>query len=335
MAGTRQLQADIADSPGEAFARLSEPFRRELLAYCYRMLGSIHDAEDALQETYLQAWRGYDGFEGRSSVRTWLYRIATRACLKALQGGRRRPLPSGLGGPSDDPDETIGPRPPEVLWLQPAPDVLFGTDPAAVVEARQTMRLAFIAALQYLPGRQRAVLILRDVLAWRASEVADLLGVTTAAVNSALQRAHAQLSQLAPDQEGITEPAEPDRRALLDRYAAAFENADIATLTEVLTEDAVWEMPPIPTWFAGRERVGRFLATRIRASGDHRMVPTCVNGQPAFGSYTRDRDGVYKAHAIQVLTVSAVGIARIVAFLDPGLFPLCGLPPTAAAESMR
>ncbi|WP_327034071.1 sigma-70 family RNA polymerase sigma factor [Micromonospora ureilytica] len=326
---TRAAQRRIdtpATRPDEGFARLTEPYRRELLAYCYRMLGSIHDAEDLVQEIYLQAWRGYGGFEGRSSLRTWLYRIATRACLKALESYGRRPLPSGLGGPSDDPSDPPGPRLPEVPWLQPAPDALFGNDPAAVIEARQTMRLAFIAALQHLPGRQRAVLILRDVLGWRAAEVADLIGTTTAAVNSALQRARAQLSEVAPTADGVTEPTDPQKRALLDRYAAAFENADIAALMGLLTDDAVWEMPPILTWYAGRETVGRFLATRVHAAGDHRMVPASANGQPAFGAYTRDHDGVYRPHALQVLTVTAAGIARVVAFLDVDMFAPCGLP---------
>jgi RNA polymerase sigma-70 factor (ECF subfamily) len=328
MTSTAQRLADA--TPGD-FTQLSEPYRRELLAYCYRMLGSIHDAEDVLQETYLQAWRGYDGFEGRASIRTWLYRITTRACLKALEGNGRRPLPSGLGGPSDDPGQPPRPGLLETPWLQPAPDVMFGTapaDPAAVVETRQSMRLGFVAALQYLPGRQRAVLILRDVLAWRATEVADLLGTTTAAVNSALQRARAQLAQAAPTQDGIAEPAEPDRRALLDRYATAFETADIATLTELLAADAVWEMPPVPTWFAGRETIGRFLATKILAPGDHRLVPASVNGQPAFGSYARDHTGRYRPHAVQVLSTARTGITHIVAFLDPRLFSLCRLPPS-------
>jgi RNA polymerase sigma-70 factor, ECF subfamily len=333
MTRTAARPRDAADTPDEGFARLSEPFRRELLAHCYRMLGSIHDAEDAVQETYLQAWRGYGGFEGRSSLRTWLYRIATRTCLKALEAKGRRPLPSGLGGPSDDPDGTLRPPPPEVPWLQPAPDSLFGAapaDPAAIVEARQTMRLGFIAALQHLPGRQRAALILRDVLAWRAGEVADLLGTTTAAVNSALQRARAQLSQIAATEDEIAEPTDPAKRALLDQYAAAFENGDLATLTRVLTEDVVWEMPPIPTWFTGRETVERFLATRI-LGGDYRMVPAGINGQPAFGCYARDHDGVYRPHALHVLTVTAAGVARIVAFLDADLFPPCGLPSSVDA----
>jgi RNA polymerase sigma-70 factor (ECF subfamily) len=314
---------------------LSEPFRRELVAYCYRMLGSIHDAEDVVQETYLQAWRGYGGFEGRSSLRTWLYRIATRTCLKALKGNDRRPMPSGLGGPSDDPDAPLRPRQPETPWLQPAPDALFGADTAAIVEARRTIRLAFIAALQYLPGRQRAVLILRDVLAWHAGEVAELLDTTTAAVNSALQRARAQLSQVAPTEDGLTEPTDPDRRALLDRYATAFENADVAALMKVLTDDAVWEMPPLPTWFTGRETIARFLSTRILAAGDFRMVPASVNGQPAFGSYAHDQDGVYRPHALHVLTVTGAGVARVVAYLDAALFAPCGLPPLLDAPDGR
>jgi RNA polymerase sigma-70 factor (ECF subfamily) len=312
--------------PDEGFVRLAEPFRRELLAHCYRMLGSIHDAEDLVQETYLQAWRGYGGFEGRSSLRTWLYRIATRACLKALEGNGRRPLPSGLGGPSDDPGATLPPHLPEVPWLQPAPDRLFGADPAAVVQARHTMRLAFVAALQYLPARQRAVLILRDVLAWRADEVAGLLDTTTAAVNSALQRARAQLSLVAPAEDGLAEPTDPEQRALVDRYAAAFENADIAALMGVLTDDAIWEMPPILTWYAGRETVGRFLGTRILSAGRYRLIPVSVNGQPAFGSYARKPDGAYRPHVLQVLTVTAAGIGHVVAFLDPSLFAPCGLP---------
>lgn len=328
---TRTAHADIgaATTPDDAFVRLSEPHRRELLAYCYRMLGSIHDAEDVLQEIYLQAWRGYGGFEERASMRTWLYRIATRACLKALEGNGRRPLPSGLGGPSDDPEQPPDPSVLEAPWLQPAPDAMFEAapaDPAAIVEARQSMRLGFVAALQYLPGRQRAVLILRDVLAWRAAEVAALLGTTTAAVNSALQRARAQLGQVAPTQDTLTEPAEPDLRALLDRYATAFERADIAALTELLAADAVWEMPPIPSWYAGRERIGRFLATKVLSPGGYRLLPATVNGQPAFGSYARDRTGGYRPHALQVLSVTPAGISHVVAFLDPGLFTRCRLP---------
>ena len=196
----------------EDFARLTDPFRPELLAHCYRMLGSVHDAEDQVQEIMIRAWRSYGDFEGRSSLRTWLYRIATNACLRALENSGRRPLPSGLGGPGEYPDAPLAAARPEVPWLQPIPDALVSTgsaDPAEIAASRQGMRLALIAALQYLPARQRAVLILRDVLRWRAAEVAELLGTTTTAVNGMLQRARARLEQAAPDQDQIHEPADP------------------------------------------------------------------------------------------------------------------------------
>jgi RNA polymerase sigma-70 factor, ECF subfamily len=316
----------------EEFARLTGPLRCELLAYCYRMLGSVHDAEDLVQETYLRAWRSYDGFEGRSSLRAWLYRIATNRCMTALEHRSRRPLPSGLGGPSDDPNLPLAAEQPEVAWLQPIPDSLLtpaATDPAAIVAARGSLRLALVAALQHLPARQRVVLILRDVLAWPAAEVAELLGTTTAAVKSALQRARARLEQAAPVEDQVVEPAGPDQRALLDRYMAAFEAADIAALMRLLREDAEWEMPPLPTWFAGREAIGRFLARQvIGAPRGWRMVATSANGQPAVAAYLRGGDGGYDAHAIQVLTVTATGIARVVAFLDPSLFVTFDLPTT-------
>jgi RNA polymerase sigma-70 factor (ECF subfamily) len=316
----------------EEFVRLTEPLRRELVAYCYRMLGSVHDAEDLVQETYLRAWRSYDGFEGRSSLRAWLYRIATNRCLTALEHRGRRPLPSGLGGPSDDPDLPLAPGRPEVAWLQPIPDALLEAasgDPATIVASRADMRLALIASLQHLPARQRAVLLLRDVLAWRTAEVAELLGTSTAAVKSALQRARARLEEAAPVEDQVVEPAGADQRALLDRYMAAFEAADIAALTGLLQEDAQWEMPPVPAWFAGRQAIGRFLASQVvGAPRAWRMVPTRANGQAAFATYLRGPNGGYHAHAIQVLSVTAAGIARVVAFLDPSLFVTFGLPAT-------
>jgi RNA polymerase sigma-70 factor (ECF subfamily) len=322
----------------EEFARLTEPLRRELLAYCYRMLGSVHDAEDLVQETYLRAWRSYEGFEGRSSLRAWLYRIATNRCLTALEHRSRRPLPSGLGGPSDDPNLPLTAEQPEMAWLQPIPDALLrpaATDPAAIVVARGSLRLALVAALQHLPARQRVVLILRDVLAWPAAEVAELLGTTTAAVKSALQRARTRLEQAAPVEDQVVEPAGPDQRALLDRYMAAFEAADIAALMRLLREDAEWEMPPLPTWFAGREAIGRFLARQVfGAPRAWRMVATSANGQPAVATYLRDGDSGYDAHAIQVLTVTATGIARVVAFLDPSLFVTFDLPTTYDAAPL-
>jgi RNA polymerase sigma-70 factor (ECF subfamily) len=312
-------------APTDDFVRRTEPYRRELLAHCYRLLGSVNDAEDLVQETYLSAWRAYHRFEGRSSVRTWLYRIATRACLKALAGTGRRTLPAHLPGAGTDPAE-IG-------WLQPIPDAMFlpqPADPAAVVEARQSMRLALVAALQHLPARQRAVLILREVLQWRAAEVADALGTTTAAVNSTLQRARTQLAEVSPAEDELAEPPEPARRALLDRYASAFERSDVAALTRLLTDEARWEMPPDLDWYAGRESIAAFLGWRLPPPGHARLVATGANGQPAFGMYRDGGDGVFRALQIQVLSLTGAGIEWVVAFCDPGLFPVFGLPATVA-----
>jgi RNA polymerase sigma-70 factor (ECF subfamily) len=320
---------------GEDFARLTDPLRPELLAYCYRMLGSVQDAEDQVQETLVRAWRSYGEFEGRASLRTWLYRIATNTCLRALENRSRRPLPAGLGGPSSDPAGPLDAARPEVPWLEPFPDALLGAaasaaesaDPAAIVTARHSMRLALIAALQYLPGRQRAVLILRDVLMWRAAEVAELFGLSTAAVNSLLQRARAGLQDAAPVADDMREPADADQRALLDQYAAALENADLTALMRLLRADAVVEMPPMATWFAGPEQISRFLAAHVlREPGGFRTVPSAANGQPAFAAYLRGHDGVYRAHAVQVLTCTGTGIARIVSFIEPRLFATFGLP---------
>jgi RNA polymerase sigma-70 factor, ECF subfamily len=329
------MSAAAKTGPGPAqigsaeFTRLTDPFRAELLAHCYRMLGSVHDAEDQVQETLLRAWRSFGQFEGRSSLRTWLYRIATNACLRAIETRGRRPLPSGLGAPGEHPEGPLAAATPEVPWLQPIPDALLrpeSADPAAVAASRTNVRLAFIAALQYLPPRQRAVLILRDVLDWRAAEVAELLGTTATATNSALQRARAQLEQAAPSQDEIREPANPGDLALLNRYATAFQNADIAALTELLHDDAVLEMPPMPAWFAGREHVGLFLRTHLlRQPGEFTMIPTAANGQPALAAYRRGRDGVYRANGIEMLTVTGSRIARIVVFLDAGLFASFGL----------
>jgi len=298
------------------------------------MLGSIQDAEDQLQETLIRAWRSYGRFEGRASLRTWLYRIATNSCLRALENRSRRPLPAGLGGPAD-PDAPLDPAAREIPWLEPFPDVLLdaeSADPAAIVTARQDMRLALIAALQYLPGRQRAVLILRDVLMWRADEVAELLGTSTIAVNSVLQRARAGLRDAAPIRDDVREPTDADQRALVDQYAAAIENADVAALTRLLRADATFEMPPQPAWFLGRDHIIRFLASRVlRAPGDLRMIRTSANGQPALAAYRRDADGVHRAHVLQVLTCTPTGIARIITFRNPGLLPAFGLPPQLPA----
>jgi RNA polymerase sigma-70 factor (ECF subfamily) len=319
----------------EDFVRLTDPFRPELLAHCYRMLGSVHDAEDQVQETMIRAWRSYGEFEGRASLRTWLYRIATNACLRALENGSRRPLPSGLGGPGEYPEAPMAPARPEVAWLQPIPDALVSAgsgDPAEIVASRQGTRLALIAALQYLPARQRAVLILRDVLRWRAAEVAELLGTTTTAVNGMLQRARARLEQAAPDADRIHEPADPADRALLDRYATAFQNADVRAVMQLLREDAVLEMPPEATWFSGRELIGRFLAARVLTEpGRFRMIPTAANGQPALAAYHRGRDGEYRAHSICVLATAGSRVTRVTSFNDPSLFATFGLPQAVPA----
>jgi RNA polymerase sigma-70 factor (ECF subfamily) len=304
------------------FAALTGPFRPELLAHCYRILGSIHDAEDLVQETYLRAWRGFGGFEGRSSVRRWLYRIATMACLTALETRARRPLPSGLGAPADDHRVAVAPREPSVAWLQPAPDALFGgDDPAAIVAGKTGVRLAFIAALQFLPARQRAVLTLRDVLAFRTAEVAEMLDTTSAAVDSTLRRARAHLAQTGPVEDDMAEPDEETRRILLDSYVDAFTRADPDALVNLLRADVELEMPPIPTWFTGRQAVVGFLASRVLRRDLWRMVPTRANGQPAIVAYQRAGDGRYEAYGIQVLTVVGGRIARITAFNDPSLVP--------------
>jgi RNA polymerase sigma-70 factor, ECF subfamily len=325
MSVTSPQEAPVAD-----FAALADPFRPELLAYCYRMLGSVDEAEDQVQETMLRAWRSYAGFEGRSSLRTWLYRIATNSCLRAMENRGRRPLPSDLSSPAADPAGALGLERPEISWLQPMPDALVSRgagDPAAVVGARASMRLALTAALQYLPPRQRAVLILRDVLGWHAAEVADLLGVSVAAANSALQRARAALTRAGLTEDALREPAEPADRALLDRYAAAFESADVRALTELLRADAALEMPPQSYWFAGRDQVMRFLRARVLTEpGTFRLAPTRANGQPAFAAYLREADGVYRAHAIQVLTFSDGQVARIVSFNDGRLLRPFGFP---------
>jgi RNA polymerase sigma-70 factor, ECF subfamily len=313
----------------EEFASATGRFRTELLAHCYRMLGSAEEAEDLVQETYLRAWRSYDAFEGRSSMRTWLYRIATNVSLTAIERRGRRPLPSGLGGPDDDPDAPLVAAP-EVPWLRPLPDVLLAgrqQDPATVAVSRAGVRLAFVAALQHLSARQRAVLILRDVLDWPAAEVAEMLGLTTTAVNSGLRRARADIARALPDEAELAEPTEPERRALLERFAKAIENADVSALAELLREDIALEMPPLRTWFTGLSTVVDFPASNlVTEPGRLRLAATMANGQPAFAVYRRDDDGTYHAHAVIVLTVTPGAITRMVAFQDPGLFTVFRLP---------
>lgn len=301
----------------EEFIDRAEPMRRELLAHCYRMLGSVDEAEDLVQETYLRAWRSYAGFEGRSSLRAWLYRIATNACLTALGQRSRRALPSGLGPPTDDPDAPPGPADPTVAWLQPIPDALVTSesqDPARIVTTREDLRLALVASLQYLPPRQRAVLLLREALDFPAAEVATMLGTSVAAVKSTLQRARARLNEISPSGEAILEPTEPRARELLGQYIAGFENADITALEKALRSDAAIEMVGTHTWFSGRTTCLRYLAHVIGTPGDWRMVPTVANGQPAAAAYYRAVDGAHHAFGLGVLTVTSTGITRITVF---------------------
>ena len=313
----------------EEFATATGRYRTELLAHCYRMMGSAEEAEDQVQETYLRAWRSYDAFEGRASMRTWLYRIATNVCLTAIERRGRRPLPSGLGGPADDPAAPLVAGP-EVPWLRPLPEVLLSgeqQDPATLAVSRAGIRLAYVAALQHLSARQRAVLILRDVLEWPAAEVAEVLGLTTTAVNSGLRRARADIARALPDQAELTEPTEPEQRAVLERFAKAIENADMDALAELFRDDIALEMPPLLTWFTGLPTVVDFLAASfVTEPGLLRLVATTANGQPAVAVYRRDAGGSYQAHAVIVLTVTTTGIARMVAFQEPGLCMYFGLP---------
>ncbi|OCB41310.1 RNA polymerase subunit sigma-70 [Mycobacterium malmoense] len=311
----------------EDFIARAAPFRAELIAHCYRMLGSVHDAEDLVQETYLNGWRGYQAFEERAALRTWLYRIATTACLRALQHRARRVLPAGVIEGSIDPDIDLDAIAGPHEWLEPIPDALTFRTPEDNVTARQSLRLAVMTALQELPARQRAVLILRDVVQFSAAEVAELLETTPVAVNSSLQRARARLAELSPTEESLSEPDDAERRALLDRYCAAFENADMAALTALLQADVKLEMPPLPVWFTGRDPVLRFLAARAFAkAGDIAMIPTAANTQPAVAEYRRGADGAMRAHSIHVLTAGDAGVATITVFLDPGLFSTFGFP---------
>ncbi len=294
------------------FVSSVEPYRRELLAHSYRMLGSADEAEDVVQETYLRAWRGYDAFEHRSSVRSWLYRIATNACLTALEQRGRRALPSGLGAPASDPDAPAGQAEPGIAWVEPIPDALVtpeSDDPAAIVAEREWLRLALIASLQYLPARQRAVLLLREVLGFPAAEVASMLGISTAAVKSALQRARARLDEVAPAPDRVIEPTEPRARELLGQYMAGFENADTAALEKALRADASIELVGTRTWFSGRQTCLRYLAHVIGSPGDWQMTPTLANGQPAaIASYQGN------AYGLGVLTVTPAGITAVTVF---------------------
>ncbi len=306
------------------FDAATAPFRRELVVHCYRMLGSVDEAEDVAQEALIRAWKARDRYDAeRASLRTWLYRIATNACLTALESRPRRPLPSGLGAASDDPDTPLVPDF-EVPWLQPLPETYLRrdhADPLARAAERDSVRLALVAAMQFLPPRQRAVLVLRDVLKFSAAEVARQLDTSTAAVNSALQRARAAIAAAAPQENAVLAPADRVVRETIERYVRAFESADVDALVTLLTDDAVLEMPPVPLWYAGRRDYGRFIA-RIFAmrGGGWRMIPARRTASPAWPPTAPTTTGALRLHTLQVLTVTGRGIAHNVVFADPRVF---------------
>lgn len=310
------------------FDRATAPLRAELLAHCYRMSGSASDAEDLVQETYLRAWKAFHRFEGRSSVRTWMYSIATNVCLTAATA--RRVLPVGLGGEPSNPLEPVAPST-EVLWLQPLPDRALG-DPGEAAVAREGIGLAMVAALQVLPAKQRAALILRDVLQFSAAETAAALETSVASANSALQRARASIGDgAARDGRKAAELSDHEKQ-VWDEFCAAFERHDIDGVVRILAADATWEMPPIPGWYRGAEAIGELSRTQCPAqvAGDLRMVPTVCNGLPAAAMYLRDPsagDDVWLPFQLDVLTFTDGALTHVSAFLDPAeLFALAGLP---------
>ncbi|GHH12663.1 sigma-70 family RNA polymerase sigma factor [Streptomyces lanatus] len=316
-----------------------EKHRVELTGYCYRMLGSSFEAEDAVQDTMVRAWRSYDKFEGRSSLRSWLYRIATNVCLDMLTAGNKRARPMDLTESTPLARAALSPRP-DNTWLEPMPDsrVLPTTeDPAEAAVAKESVRLAFMATLQQLPPKQRAVLILREVLAWKASEVAELLGTTVASVNSALQRARATLAeQQQPGVEAaVSDPLDEEQQKLLDRYVAAFEGYDMTALTALLHEDAIMTMPPFDLWLTGVKDITGFMTTLGAPCAGSRLVPVQVNGLPGFAQYKPDPEaGGFAPWAVQVLEISDGRITGFHCFLDTKRwFPLFGLPLHLEAET--
>jgi RNA polymerase sigma-70 factor (ECF subfamily) len=306
-----------------------EPYRGELVAYCYRMVGSFHEAEDLAQETMLRAWKARARYDRTlASVRTWLYRIATNACLTALEGRARRPLPSGLGAPSDDPGAPLTPAF-DIPWLQPFPDARFDTG------VRTDLRLALVAAMQVLPPRQRAVLVLREVLEFSAAEVAAQLDTTVPAVNSALQRARAAVAEVG-DADDVPQPADPEVHAAVQRYVQAFEAADVSALVRLLTDGAVMEMPPVPLWYRGSRDYGLFMDRVFEMRGKGwRVRQLTANGQPALAAYAPERGGSHRLHTLQVLTVTGGRVSHNVVFADPTVFAAFELPVQMSFDESR
>jgi RNA polymerase sigma-70 factor, ECF subfamily len=335
MTDERQLLEAARAGDGDAYGQLVGRYRDELHAHCYRMLGSVPDAEDALQETLLRAWRGLPRFEGRSSFRSWLYRIATNACLKAIERRPKRVLPIDYA-PAADPHGAPAEPVTESVWLEPYPDGKLGLDgglpgPAARYEQRESVELAFIAALQHLPARQRAVLILRDVLGFTARETAAALETTPVSVDSALQRAHKTVNERLPEQSqqaALRSLGDDALSEVVERYVAAWERSDVDAVVELLTEDARMTMPPLPAWYSGRAQVAVFLGRGPLAGQERwRLIPARASGQVAFGAYTwDDQTQAFTPHAVNVLTLRGTQIEEITAFLAPGAFRRLGLP---------
>ena len=318
---------DDAGTELDDFPTLTQRYQRELLAHCYRMSGSVHEAEDLVQETFLRAWRSAGAFEGRSSVRTWLYRIATNVCLTNLEGRPRRPLPAGLGTPDAVAGDALE-LDHEIAWLEPVPDA------AVVVAERESIRLAFVAALQHLPARQRAVLILRDVLRWTAAEVAEALDTSTAAVNSALQRAHAQMADRGLTEETVEVNLTTTQQQLLERYVDAFWRKDVDSIVGLLTAEATWDMPPFKSWFRGAEAIGWLIGHECPGgSTDMPMLATQANGQPAYGLYMRTPAGDFEPFQLQVLELDGDRVRHVSAFFDTSLFAAFGLPANLPADT--
>jgi RNA polymerase sigma-70 factor, ECF subfamily len=338
-----------SDRSNQAFERVAEPFRREIKLHCYRMLGSLHEAEDLVQETYLRAWRSFDNFEG-GSFRAWLYRIATNACLNAIASRKhvQRFLPDQQGPAATAVQMPQGASPADVAWLEPYPDSNLegiadeAPNPEARYASREAVRLAFVAAIQELPPRQRAAILLCDVLGWAAAEAATLLGGSTASINSALQRARETLAKRYPAGQPLVAPQpNPAEQKLLDRYLRAWEGHDLDGFVALLKEDATFTMPPWLLWYAGREPIGSFFAMAWKTCGGLRLIPTAANGQPAFAVYERSgADERWAAHSIQVLTLRDDMISTLTAFVPPTgpqLFGAFGLPlilPDAASARL-